>query len=149
MPNRTTTSQSIIVCVVSWQSVTRILAINTCVEPSSLVSCCWSGWSPCRGLCSLRSVMFSSQVLVFWYPMCFGSFYYINKHSSETHFFKCAPPAFCTTLPLFSVLQQTGKVCAHYQEELYSRTQFSKLRLDCSAFFFLIANPSLSTWVYM
>lgn len=49
---------------VSVQSVTRTQAISTCVEPSSLVSCCWSGWSPCRSSCSSRSV-FALQNLKF------------------------------------------------------------------------------------
>lgn len=49
---------------VSVQSVTHTQAISTCVEPSSLVSCCWSGWNPCRSSCSSRSV-FAFQHLLF------------------------------------------------------------------------------------
>lgn len=40
---------------VSLQFVTRTQDISTCVEPFSQVSCCWSGWSPCRSSCSSRS----------------------------------------------------------------------------------------------
>lgn len=43
-------------CRVPMQFGTLTRDISTCVEPFSPVSCCWSGWNPCRGLCSLRSV---------------------------------------------------------------------------------------------
>lgn len=43
--------------VVFVQFVTHTQVISTCVEPSSQVSCCWSGWSQCRSSCSSRSVL--------------------------------------------------------------------------------------------